>query len=141
MQKSKAKKITCSRLILESLDEWERLTIADALETVEFKDGETVVMQGEVGENFFFIEEGNAVVLQRHPRRREQVVGGHLKHSDYFGEISLLTDKPRAATVVAYGSLKCATLDRARFERLLGPCVDILRRNIDHYNSLTQLTA
>ena len=43
--------------ILESLDKWERLTVADALEAVQFNDGEAIVTQGEFGEDFFIIVE------------------------------------------------------------------------------------
>ena len=43
--------------ILESLDKWERLTVADALEAVQFSDGEAIVTQGESGEDFFIIVE------------------------------------------------------------------------------------
>jgi len=35
------------------------------------------------------------------------------------------------------GPLKCVKMDRARFERVLGPCGDILKRNIDQYKSYT----
>lgn len=55
------------------------------------------------------------------------------------GEIALVLNRPRAATVVARGPLKCVKLDRQRFERLLGPCGDILRRNIQQYNSFVSL--
>lgn len=57
-----------------------------------------------------------------------------------IGEIALLLDRPRAATVVARGPLKCVKLDRARFERVLGPCADILKRNITQYNSFVSLS-
>ena len=43
--------------ILESLDKWERLTVADALEPVNFEDAENVVVQGEHGDEFFIILE------------------------------------------------------------------------------------
>lgn len=56
-----------------------------------------------------------------------------------IGEIALLLKRPRAATVRAKGNLKCVKLDRARFERVLGPCQDILKRNIAQYNSFVQL--
>lgn len=49
----------------ESLDKWERLTVADALEIVSFEDGETIVKQGEAGDDFYIIVEGCAVVLQQ----------------------------------------------------------------------------
>lgn len=42
---------------LESLEKWERLTVADALEPVQFEDGEKIVVQGEPGDDFFIITE------------------------------------------------------------------------------------
>uniref|UniRef100_A0A8C5S121 Cyclic nucleotide-binding domain-containing protein n=1 Tax=Laticauda laticaudata TaxID=8630 RepID=A0A8C5S121_LATLA len=45
--------------ILGSLDKWERLTVADALETVQFEDGQKIVVQGEPGDDFFIITEVN----------------------------------------------------------------------------------
>merc|ERR1711935_690695 len=41
--------------ILENLDKWERLTVADSLEAVSFEDEEVVVKQGEAGNDFFII--------------------------------------------------------------------------------------
>ncbi|KAL0598118.1 cAMP-dependent protein kinase type I-alpha regulatory subunit [Plecturocebus cupreus] len=121
--------------ILESLDKWERLTVADALEPVQFEDGQKIVVQGEPGDEFFIILEGSAAVLQRRSEDEEFVEVGRLGPSDYFGEIALLMNRPRAATVVARGPLKCVKLDRPRFERVLGPCSDILKRNIQQYNT------
>jgi cAMP-dependent protein kinase regulator len=126
--------------ILESLDYYERLTVADALTPVQFNDGDIIVKQGEPGDDFYVIEEGTAIVLQQRSADEPQVEVGRLGKSDYFGEIALLLDRPRAATVVAKGPLKCVKLDRARFERLLGPCADILKRNLEHYNSLISLS-
>uniref|UniRef100_A0A6A7FTI7 cAMP-dependent protein kinase regulatory subunit-like isoform X2 n=1 Tax=Hirondellea gigas TaxID=1518452 RepID=A0A6A7FTI7_9CRUS len=126
--------------ILDSLDKWERLVVADALESVSFNDKESVVKQGEPGDDFFIIVEGAAIVLQARTPADEAVEVGRLKRSDYFGEIALLLDRPRAATVTADGPLKCVKLDRARFERVLGSCSDILKRNIEQYNSFIALT-
>nr|WIM01501.1 cAMP-dependent protein kinase type I regulatory subunit [Limnephilus lunatus] len=129
--------------ILESLEKWERLTVADSLEPVSFGDGETIVRQGEPGDDFYIILEGCALVLQQRAEGsgpREEMEVGRLGASDYFGEIALLLDRPRAATVRAVGPLKCVKLDRARFERVLGPCADILKRNITQYNSFVSLS-
>lgn len=126
--------------ILESLDKWERLTVADALEPCSFDDAETIVKQGEAGDDFYIIVEGCAVVLQQRVEGEEPAEVGRLGPSDYFGEIALLLDRPRAATVVTRGHLKCVKLDRQRFERLLGPCADILKRNITQYNSFVSLS-
>ena len=50
--------------ILENLDKWERLTVADALEAVSFEDGDIVVRQGEPGNDFFIIVDGSVIVTQ-----------------------------------------------------------------------------
>ena len=55
---------------------------------------------------------------------------------DYFGELALLHDKPRAATVIANGRLKCVTLGKKAFTRLLGPVMDILKRNSENYHAI-----
>uniref|UniRef100_A0A2K5MFE1 cAMP-dependent protein kinase type I-alpha regulatory subunit n=1 Tax=Cercocebus atys TaxID=9531 RepID=A0A2K5MFE1_CERAT len=120
--------------ILESLDKWEHLTVAH------FEDGQKIVVQGEPGDEFFIILEGSAAVLQRHSENEEFVEVGRLGPSDYFGEIALLMNRPRAATVVARGPLKCVKRDRPRFECVLGPCSDILKRNIQQYNSFVSLS-
>lgn len=69
----------------ESLDKWERLTVADALEPVAFEDGETIVRQGDPGEDFYIIVEGTAVVLQQRTENEEPAEVGRLGPSDYFG--------------------------------------------------------
>lgn len=47
--------LTC--VFTESLDKWERLTIADSLEAVQYEDGHEIVRQGEPGDDFFIITE------------------------------------------------------------------------------------
>lgn len=51
----------------------------------------------------------------------------------YFGELALVTNKPRAASVYAVGETRCLVIDIQAFERLLGPCMDIMKRNISQY--------
>ncbi len=89
--------------------------MADALEATSFHDAQVVVTQGEPGNDFFIIVEGTAVVTQTRNEGEAPVEVGRLGPSDYFGEIALLLDRPRAATVTARGPLKCVKLDRARY--------------------------
>ncbi|VDK21425.1 unnamed protein product [Taenia asiatica] len=126
--------------ILDNLEKWERLTVADALEPVRFEAGDCIVQQGDPGDDFYIIIEGTAAVLQRPSENAEPVEVGRLGPSDYFGEVALLLDRPRAATVVAQSALRCVKLDRKRFERVMGPCSDILKRNIAKYNSYISLS-
>lgn len=125
--------------ILADLDKWERANVADALERCDFEPGTHVVEQGQPGDEFFIILEGEANVLQKRSDDAPFDVVGHLTSSDYFGEIALLLDRPRAATVVAKTPLKCIKLDRARFERVMGPVREILKRDVSNYNSYVKL--
>jgi len=54
---------------------------------------------------------------------------------DYFGELALLKNEPRAANVVAKTRVKVVTLDRHSFKRLMGPIENMLMRNIENYKS------
>lgn len=88
---------------------------------------QAIITQGEEGEDFFIILTGECSVT---------IDGnevGTLKEAEFFGEIALLTHKPRAATITAKSEVTCAKLDRTRFERVLGPCEDVLRRNMENY--------
>jgi len=125
--------------ILESLTEYERLVVADALESANFNEGDVVVKQGDAGDVFYIIMEGEARVSKVEEGSTEEQQVGYLKASDYFGEIALLMNRPRAATVTAVTPLKCVKLDRERFNRVLGPCDVILRRNLENYNKYMQL--
>ena len=57
----------------------------------------------------------NRQVTQTRNEGEEPVEVGRLGPSDYFGEVALILDRPRAATVTAKGPLKCVKLDRARY--------------------------
>jgi len=122
--------------MLKDIDNFERSQVADALETEHFEDGTTIIKQGDDGTIFYIIMSGECVVTQTNEAGETGEVA-QLKEADYFGEIALLTSEPRKATVTAKGATKVAKLDRARFERVLGPCDDILRRNMANYEKFT----
>jgi hypothetical protein len=60
---------------------------------------------------------------------------GRCQAGDYFGEIALLTNRSRACTVTAVGPVKVLTLQRKTFNRVMGPLRDLLKRNMEAYNS------
>ncbi|KAL1931213.1 hypothetical protein VTP01DRAFT_10350 [Rhizomucor pusillus] len=121
--------------LLKSLESYERHKIADALESVYFEDGQAVVTQGDIGDRFYIIEAGQAAVYKTDLDGMRQEVNA-LGRGSYFGELALLNDTPRAATVVAQGRLKCATLGKKAFTRLLGPVLEILKRNSENYHAI-----
>lgn len=58
--------------------------------------------------------------------------------NDYFGELALLKDEPRAANIVATSELILASIDRSSFQRLLGPLEEILKRNVTRYETFVK---
>jgi hypothetical protein len=74
-----------------------------------YSPGDPIVTQGEVGDSFFVIADGEVEVQVDGAVRRSQRVG------DFFGEIALLRDVPRTASVSAVGPVSVLVLDRDEF--------------------------
>lgn len=110
--------------ILKTLSSHERSKLADALSTEIYHKGDKIVTEGEQGENFYFIESGNCRVYKNDTGDIKNLTKG-----DYFGEIALLNDLPRQATVEALDQVIVATLGKSGFQRLLGPAVEVLKSN------------
>ncbi|KAF2260044.1 camp-dependent protein kinase regulatory subunit [Lojkania enalia] len=111
--------------LLASLTPYERSKIADALETKKYPAGTKIINEGDVGESFYILEAGAAEVYKRGVDKPVN----RYKKGDYFGELALLNDAPRAASVVSTTEVKVATLGKDGFQRLLGPVEGIMRRN------------
>ena len=78
-----------------------------------FEAGSTVVGEGKTGAGFFVIESGEATVSMRGDER------GKLGPGDYFGEIALIDDGARSATVTADSELRCYGLTSWEFRPLV----------------------
>ncbi len=113
--------------LLVSLTPYERSKIADALETRKYPAGSTIIREGDPGECFFILEAGEAQVFKRGANDGRPV--REYTKGDYFGELALLNDAPRAASVVSATEVKVAMLGKDGFQRLLGPVEGIMRRN------------
>lgn len=61
-------------------------------------------------------------------------MGFKFQPGDYFGELALLHNEPRAATVQALTKLKVCSVERATFKRVLGPLEQVLERNVSRYS-------
>jgi CRP/FNR family cyclic AMP-dependent transcriptional regulator len=87
--------------------------VAEAMSPRTFAAGEEVTHEGEVGVGFFVIEEGRARVTMN-----EQQVA-ELGPGDHFGEISLIAETPRAATITADTDLRCQSMTSWDFRNLV----------------------
>lgn len=88
--------------------------LAKRLRERKYSDGEEIVEQGKVGIGLFFIESGTALVY-REQKDSESVKIDTLGALDFFGELTLLDDAPRTATVVANGEVICYVLSKLDF--------------------------
>lgn len=119
--------------ILTSLTEMETSTLADSLAEETYQDGQVICAQGDEGNFFYVIKSGKAICSQLDAAGDDKVVA-ELTDGSYFGEVALLTSKPRQATVKASGELKVLAVDRATFTRVMGPLDDLMKRNMEQYN-------
>jgi len=119
--------------LLEGMEPYERSKVADALRSETYEPGQTIVNQGDPGDKFFIMEEGEAIATKSFVAGQMPQEVMQYKAGDYFGELALLHNEPRAANVVAKTSVRILNLDRRSFKRLLGPLEDILRRNTKRY--------
>jgi CRP/FNR family cyclic AMP-dependent transcriptional regulator len=78
-----------------------------------FDAGSTVVGEGRTGAGFFVIESGEATVSTHGEERRK------LGPGDYFGEIALIDEGARSATVTADSDLRCYGLTSWEFRPLV----------------------
>lgn len=115
--------------ILSSLEPYERSKIADALQTVEYPPHTTIIREGDPGDCLYFLERGQASVYKSTVENPAEPVMVYKTKGDYFGELALLDDKPRAASVYADTAVKLVKLDRDGFKRLLGPVQPLMRRH------------
>ncbi|EGR29177.1 hypothetical protein IMG5_161270 [Ichthyophthirius multifiliis] len=122
--------------LLKDMDQYERSKIADAIKSTTFKSHSYVIKEGDNGDDFFMVEEGQLQAF-KNVNGVETPVKDY-KPGDYFGELALLKNCPRQASIKCITDVKLASLERQAFKRLLGPVDNILGRNADNYKKFTQ---
>lgn len=119
--------------LLQSLDSYERSKLCDVITMQIFEQGQRVIKEGEPGNSFYLIISGEAEALKLNPETGLEEVVYQYKDNMYFGELALLKDAPRAASIIAKTQVRLAVIDRYSFKRLLGPLENILKRNAEAY--------
>ena len=113
--------------LLKSLDAESLAKLADVLRAEEYVTGETIIKEGDDGQVFYIIQSGECVASR----------GGHvsrLKAGDYFGELALIYNTKRQATVIAETDIvRVLAIDRDSFNRLLGPLTSLMQENARQY--------
>lgn len=95
----------------------ELLAVIRGLKLVTFEPGEVVFSEGEPGDSLFVLTSGSVRAYVKGPTGR-QVPIRLLREGDFFGEISVLSGKPRTATITAAGPCELLELDRASLDSI-----------------------
>ena len=99
--------------LFDGLSKKELAALARVSEDMEVEPGKVLVKEGEAGQEFFMIVDGKVNVTRRGRRVATRGPG------DFVGEIALLEDTPRTATVTAEGPVRFFVLTRKDFRHLL----------------------
>jgi cAMP-dependent protein kinase regulator len=100
--------------ILANLGDYELSQIADALKSEDFAADSVIVKQGDVGNTFYILEDGTAKAV------KDGATVMQYESGNFFGELALLHDAPRAASIISTSKCSCLGLERKAFTRLLG---------------------
>jgi CRP/FNR family cyclic AMP-dependent transcriptional regulator len=96
-----------------NLSKGELAEVAKAADELDFKEGKELTREGRPGREFFILLEGRADVTKGKRRLRT------LKNGDFFGEIALVTNAPRTATVTTTSPVRALVISERSFKRLL----------------------
>lgn len=84
--------------ILNDVDEDELVDIVKNTTLRHFKQGDYIMHEGEHGETFYIIKSGKVEVLRKNEEGKEEIIAA-LYPDNFFGEMALLSDKPRNASI------------------------------------------
>jgi CRP/FNR family transcriptional regulator, cyclic AMP receptor protein len=96
--------------------------VAQIADEIDLPEGKTLMREGDRGREFFVLVEGSADVRRRN--RKVNTLGG----GDFFGEIALVSQRPRTATVTTSSPVRALVVTEQSFRSLLDRAPDVQRK-------------
>ena len=118
--------------LFEILKEEERGAIIKEMELETHDEGSVIINEGEPGSSMYVIASGEVKVFTRGKAGSGSLYLARLGEGDFFGEVSVLTGKPRTATITASQRTELLRLDREKLEGLLSSYPGI-RKVLDQF--------
>eukprot|EP00585_Thalassiosira_rotula_P002035 CAMPEP_0196143800 /NCGR_PEP_ID=MMETSP0910-20130528/13719_1 /TAXON_ID=49265 /ORGANISM="Thalassiosira rotula, Strain GSO102" /LENGTH=763 /DNA_ID=CAMNT_0041405287 /DNA_START=117 /DNA_END=2408 /DNA_ORIENTATION=- len=109
-------------VLFENETKAEMLQIIDVFKPQEFKKGDVVIQQGDEGSEFYVVESGNLsiqIAVKGKDGEESQVHGGNYGRGGAFGEIALIFDTPRAATIKATSDCRLWSIERKTYRSVI----------------------
>lgn len=104
--------------IFSGLNNKQLTALAKRLTTRNYSEDDVIITQGKGGEGLFVVSEGTAKAVRLQPDG-DQVTVNEFGEKDFFGELALLDDGVRTASVIATSTVKCLVLTRWDFKSVL----------------------
>ena len=95
--------------------------------TREFGPGEIIFCEYEQGNELYIIKEGKVKIV-RHTKDNSEVILSLLEKDDIFGELAIISDKPRNATAISHDKTKLISVNKDSLEVLLHRSPDLIYR-------------
>ncbi|MDQ6991085.1 MAG: cyclic nucleotide-binding domain-containing protein [Mariprofundaceae bacterium] len=97
-----------------------RMKFAERFKLCQFKTGDSIICENDLSDSIFLIRSGHVNVFIQDPKDSQQKIHlGDLHEGSFFGEVSLLTGRPRTATIVAACPLEIMELNKHDFDQIV----------------------
>lgn len=104
--------------LLNGLTDRQLKTIADRFTARDYAEGDVIIAQGKGGQGLFILTKGTAKAVRTQPDG-EQAVVNEFTAGDFFGELAILDEGLRTASVIATSEVSCLILTRWDFKAIL----------------------
>ncbi|KTC83786.1 patatin-like phospholipase family protein [Legionella brunensis] len=108
----------CKAEILKAFDPLVLTDLSKHLQIKKIDRGQILMQQGEVGDCLYFLMQGRLRVITNYQKENELIIG-EIAPGETVGEMALLTQEPRFATVLAIRDSLLLRLDKASFEKFI----------------------
>ncbi len=126
--------------LFEVLSDKERTALIKEMELEQHEEGSVIISEGESGASMYVISSGEVKVYTRGTGNGASVYLAKLNEGDFFGEVSVLTGKPRTATITAARPTELLRLDKEKLDTALATYPGIRKVLDDFYKKRAKHT-
>ncbi len=102
-----------SHFLFSKLHDYELEDVVDSMVDEYFEDGDDIIVEGEVGDKYYILEEGQCdIMINGH-------TVGQVPKANSFGDLALMYNSPRAATIRASCDCTCWSLEKKFFRQAM----------------------
>jgi CRP-like cAMP-binding protein len=113
--------------IFQDLNSFELISVNKLIKSAKYSSGDIIINRGDPGESMYILKKGKVLVYITDESNQEEVLAT-LEVGDHFGEIALLDDGPRSASVRALEDTETIKISRPDFDKLLSSKMEMANK-------------